>query len=305
MILIIDWIEFQEQIVNLQIEGNEIAKKESATIRDEKTFDSIKVQINDWVKKCYEYLSESFDDEKKEFANSFRQRQTPSFHVPGVRKNVMQEIKNEFSELKSKIKTLDYYLRLLSVSDAIIKPNETDLEIRKKYLTEEIMELLLDKLYDLYDNSYYPVEAILEGNGIELSRHGEDRQIVNRLCDLGLVNSTKTRFVDAQLTLDGKIYVEDKRNQVQVSYEGISNSKEEISDKIDELKEELNKLGLGQEILFEELEDLKELYGQINKKNWGQLLKGKLIDLGLAQIINKDTMKLVYEFVTNDILKLT
>ena len=50
---------------------------------------------------------------------------------------------------------------------------------------------------------------------------------------------------------------------------------------------------------------LKELYGSINKKNWGQLLKGKLIDLGIAQIINQDTMKLVYEFVTNDILRIT
>jgi hypothetical protein len=305
MKLIKDWIEFQEQIKTLIIEGNEIAQKESVTIRDEKLFDSVIKEIKDWVDKCYNYLSDSFDDSQKEFANGFRQRQTSSFHVPGAQRNIMQEIKNEFSELKSKTKTLDYYVRILNISDAIIRPNEINLEVRKRYTTEEIIELLLDKLYDLYDNLYYPVESIFEGNGITLSRHGEDRQIVNLLIDQGLVNSTKTRFVDAQLTLEGKLYVEEKRKKQKSTYNGIGNSKEEVSERIDELIDKLNKLGLGQEILFDELQELKDLYGQLNKTNWGQLLKGKLIDLGFSQVIDKDTVKFVYEFITKDVLKLT
>lgn len=304
MKLIKDWIEFQEQIKLLISEGNEIAQKESVTIRDEKLFDSVKKEIKDWVDKCYNYLSDSFDDTQKEFADGFRQRQS-SFHVPGAQRNIMQEIKNEFSKLKSKTKTLDYYVRILNISDAIIRPNEINLEVRKKYTTEEIIELLLDKLYDLYDNLYYPIESIFEGNGITLSRHGEDRQIVNLLTDQGLVNSTKTRFVDAQLTLEGKLYVEEKRKKQKSTYNGIGNSKEEVSERIDELIDKLNKLGLGQEILFDELQELKDLYGQLNKTNWGQLLKGKLIDLGLSQVIDKDTVKFVYEFITKDVLKLT
>lgn len=305
MKLIKDWLEFQEQIKALILEGDEIAQKESVTIRDEKLYESVKIEIKDWVDKCYNYLSESFDDTQKEFANGFRQRQTAGFHIPGAQRNIMQEIKNEFSELKSKTKNLDYYLRILSISDAVIRPNEINIEVRKKYTTEDIIELLLDKLYYLYDNSYYPVDWIFEGNGITLSRHGEDRQIVNLLMDQGLVNSTKIRIVDAQLTLEGKLYVEEKRKKQKSTYNGIGNSKEEVSERIDELIDKLDKLGLGQEILFDELQELKELYGQLNKTNWGQLLKGKLIDLGLSQVIDKDTVKFVYEFITKDVLKLT
>ena len=300
-----DWNEFQKEIRTLILAGNELAQKELATIRDDKSFDSVKIEIKNWGEKCYIYLSESFDDIEKEFANGFRQKQNEGFYIPGVQKNISQVIKDEFSELKSKTKTLDYYLRILSVSDAIIKHKETNIKLRSKYSTEDIIELLLDKLYDLYDNSYYSVDSVFEGNGITLSRYGEDRQIVNLLSDQGYVNTTKISIVDAQLTLEGKLYVEEKRKKKKATYNNIGNSKEEVSKKIDELINRLNNLGLGQEILFDELQELKGLYEQLNKTNWGQLLKGKLIDLALIQVINKDTMKFVYEFITKDILSLT
>lgn len=305
MKLLKDWTEFQEQIKILILEGNEISQKESLVIKDEKLYDSVKSEIKGWVDKCYNYLSDSFNDTQRVFANGFRQSQTANFHIPGAQRNMMQEIKNEFSDLKTKTKTLDYQVRILSVSDAIIKHSEINLEVRKKYTTDNIIELLLDKLYDLYDNYYYPVEMIFEGNGITLSRHGEDRQIVNLLMEQNLVNSRKTRIVDARLTLEGKLYVEEKRKLTKATYKGIGNSKEEVSDRIDELIVKLNKLGLGQEILFDELQELKDLYGQLNNTNWGQLLKGKLIDLGLTQVIDKDTIKYVYEFITRDVLRLT
>ena len=44
-----DWIEFHKQIKTLILEGNEIAQKESVTIRDEKSFDSVKKELKDWV----------------------------------------------------------------------------------------------------------------------------------------------------------------------------------------------------------------------------------------------------------------
>lgn len=305
MKLIKDWPEFQEKIKTLILKGNEIAEKEFATLRDTNLFDSEKNEIKEWVVECFNYLTESFDDKQNELANSFRLRQTPNYNFHGPQRNISQEIKNEFAELNSKTKKLDYYLRILGVSDAIIKPNEINLEIRKNYSTDEIIELLLDKLFDLYDNFHYPVDFIFEGNGITMARYGESRQIVTLLMDRNLLHSSGISLVDAQLTLEGKLYVEEKRKLKKSTYNGIGDSKEEVSDRIDELIDKLNKLGLGQEILFDELQELKDLHGQLNKTNWGQLLKGKLIDLGLSQVIDKDTIKYVYEFITKDVIRLT
>ena len=61
---------------------------------------------------------------------------------------------------------------------------------------------------------------------------------------------------------------------------------------------------MGKNCFFNELQELKELYPKLNKKNWGQILKGKLIDLGLAQVINKDVMELIFKELTDQILRL-
>jgi hypothetical protein len=305
MKLLKNWKDFQEQIKSFMLEGEVITKKETDTLRDPKSLSLVKNEIKDWITRCYNYLSESFDDTQNEFAIDFRKKEKTQIYLYGVQNNVLQETKNEFNSIKAKIKSLNYYLKILSISDAIIRPNEINLSARKNYETEDAIELLLDKLYDLYDNSYYPVEVIFECNGIVLSRSGEERQIVNLLLNKGLVNSTKTRIVDAQLTLEGKLYVEEKRKKHKSSYNGIGDSKEEVSEVIDELMDKLNKLGMGQEILFDELQELKEMYGQLSKTNWGQLLKGKLIDLGLAQVIDKDTIKFVYECITRELFRLS
>jgi hypothetical protein len=302
MKLIINWNDFQNDINAFITKGIGIVKNESNT-RDNNSFEEIKIEIDNWTKNCYNYLKKSFDDSENIIANTFIQEKL-NFNL-SMKLPILQQIRNEFIELKNRIGILHYTLKILGISDAIIKPDEIDLEIRKNYSTEDIIEFLLDKLYDLYDDCYYGVAFILEGNGIKLTKNKEEKQLINYLVENEYVITQNSNVVDAQLTLKGKIYVERKRKANEITYDGIENSKEEISNKIDELFNELNKLGLGQEVLFEELEDLKELYGTLNKTNWGKLLKGKLIDLGLAKTINLDTMKFVYEFLTKDILRLT
>jgi len=107
-----------------------------------------------------------------------------------------------------------------------------------------------------------------------------------------------------QLTAKGKIYVEKLEKKRPTDYSHIDKSKKELDRKIDEVKNELWKLGLGQEIIFEELEELKSLYTKVDKKTWGQVLKGKLIDLGLSELISTDTMNFIYKELTNEILRL-
>jgi len=56
--------------------------------------------------------------------------------------------------------------------------------------------------------------------------------------------------------------------------------------KLDELANKLAKLELGQQItyddLMDELKEMKDLLYVLTKKNWKQLLKGKLLDAGFG-----------------------
>ncbi|MAY52473.1 MAG: hypothetical protein CMC75_04305 [Flavobacteriaceae bacterium] len=87
-------------------------------------------------------------------------------------------------------------------------------------------------------------------------------------------------------------------------YNQITESQNEINNKIDKIIAILEKQNFGQEILFNELQELKELYPKLSKKNWGQVLKGKLIDLGFAQIINQEIAEKIFTELTNQVLRL-
>lgn len=88
------------------------------------------------------------------------------------------------------------------------------------------------------------------------------------------------------------------------NYDVINQSQEKLNSKIEEIIELLTKQGFGQEILFNELQELKELYPKLNKKNWGQVLKGKLVDLGIAQVINQEVAETIFKGLTEQVLRL-
>lgn len=58
-----------------------------------------------------------------------------------------------------------------------------------------------------------------------------------------------------------------------------SKGDDELSSKLDKVLEGLKRNEMGSEIIFNELEELREQITNLNKKNWTQLLKGKLVDL--------------------------
>jgi hypothetical protein len=73
-----------------------------------------------------------------------------------------------------------------------------------------------------------------------------------------------------------------------------------LNKKLDQTLEQLSRLEFGQQITYdnlkEEINELKELTQAINKKNWFQLLQGKLVSIGLGKIsdqvleVIKDTL---------------
>ena len=67
----------------------------------------------------------------------------------------------------------------------------------------------------------------------------------------------------------------------------------ELHKKLNDILEKLEKQGFGQQIIFEEIEDLKNHFN-LGKKNWFQLLKGKVVDLTLKKVLDKTIVQEIY-----------
>jgi len=75
---------------------------------------------------------------------------------------------------------------------------------------------------------------------------------------------------------------------------------DEFSLKLDNL---LTDIRLGQEIIFEEIQDLKEQLKNLKKKNWGEVLKGKLFDLTVSNVISVEMFSEIIKAITGEGLK--
>lgn len=72
-----------------------------------------------------------------------------------------------------------------------------------------------------------------------------------------------------------------------------SEQESELHNKLNEILDKLEEQGFGQQIIFEEIEDLKNHFN-LGKKNWFQLLKGKVVDLTLKEVLKKTIVKEIY-----------
>lgn len=77
-------------------------------------------------------------------------------------------------------------------------------------------------------------------------------------------------------------------------------SKIEIENINSKLNEILLKQELGNEIIFNEIDELKELILFLNKKNWGQIVKGKLGDLVLGQLLSSENATSLYKYISEN-----
>lgn len=299
--LIIEWEEFRNEIESLKYDGKLLLITLPKNKEAEEKFIN---EYQSWREQIIELFKNSFG-ENNEYSRELKYANRNSYHIPGQKNSVQKNFGEIVQNFRNDIRYIDYNLNILSVSDLITKPSTVDLVQRKKYTSEDILNLILEKLYDLYDDTNYAILPILEGNGIELKRRREEFEYVKLLEQNGYIQSNNIgNQADAQLTINGKLYIEEKRKSTEPNYQSISDNNEIIEQKFDELFTKLKKLGFGQQIIFDELDELRKLYSTLNKKNWGQLVKGKIVDLGLSQIINRDTMKMIYEHITDDILRI-
>lgn len=197
-----------------------------------------------------------------------------------------------------------YILNLFQACDLVTNPSEQLQIERAKLKTKNILSFILEKLYHLYDDEYYHIDPLLIGNGISVKRKDDPIHLCKLLEDKGLVELNKNNKSKVRLTMTGKIDYEKKLEVEESTYDNINYNSASISLAIEKLKDDLQNLGYGQEVIFNEIDELKELTKYLNKKNWGQILKGKLFDLGLSEVVSHDVIYHIYQSLTNTTLHL-
>lgn len=206
-------------------------------------------------------------------------------------------------EEAQQIKRLHRFLNSLKKMRAYLSITDTLLNPSIQPNVESVSEkstFVLNKLNELYGDENYSIGKILELNGIKL-RSGEGREIGEDLRRRGYVMLLDQYGESdlAKISVKGSGYIERKNKQIKGSKASTS-----LDKKLDNIIQQLVKLGYGQEVIFNEIEELKELQHKLSKKSWSQLLKGKLVDLALDKVISKEVATFTYEYLVKDNFKL-
>lgn len=165
---------------------------------------------------------------------------------------------------------------------------------------QEKVDFVLEKLKILFNDNFYSITTIFVLNSIE-HRNDEPEEISEILHKRGyMIKKEKYMITDeVKISIKGASYIERK-----IKTKRKKNANPNLNSKIDKIIEKLNELGFGQEVIFHELEELRDLQNKLPKKTWGQLLKGKLLDLALSEIISKETATYIFENLTSEHFKL-
>ncbi|GAA4275715.1 hypothetical protein [Aquimarina mytili] len=299
MVLKVKWVDFKSQIDKYIIEGEDLVEKYKSS-RTEEEFAELKASKQSWENDVIEFVKKSFEPEHLNFAYEFKAQRGYNL---GMKLGIDQKIKNVIQALKDEINGLEYYLKILFISDVIIRDDEIDLEERQNLDTEGKLDLILSKLYDLYDDrKYHSIKWILEGNGVNLNNHGEDWDYAKMLENRNLIDTITTKDTGARLTLEGKYAIEQARKAQVTDYSKISSSEEELKALIESVLKEVKKLGIGQQIIFDEFDELRDDIPKLSKKSFGQLLKSKLYDLVTAKALDKALASEIFKEFTNQVL---
>jgi len=74
--------------------------------------------------------------------------------------------------------------------------------------------------------------------------------------------------------------------------------------KLNEITQKLEQLGVEQEKILVEIESLKNHFN-LGKREWFQLLKGKLIDLVIERVLDKENIAVIYDYLSEGFKNIT
>jgi len=166
------------------------------------------------------------------------------------------------------------------------------LQTSKKALFEKLDGFVLDKYKILFLNSLR--------NELFTSKIDHERT-----CQTKEGCGTSSLYNNAIFTVDQTIESLDENYSTINSQDSFSlQEQSEMSNKINELLLKLKKLEFGQEIIFDEIKEMKFSFN-LGKKKWHQLLTGKILELGISYGIEKTLLDSIYSELTNNFKKLS
>lgn len=167
---------------------------------------------------------------------------------------------------------------------------------------------VLKELYTRrFDGNIYDLEKLNEDFDIN---RDEAHQIAKSLSDSGHIRIWTTKDgINGKIEPFGIEFIEEEKF-IESSYSPTdpftSDEKIEIIKRLDELAQRLSKIEKGQEIiyddLFKQMVELQELINVLGKKDWLQILKGKLIDAGFGKITSEVSEIIIDIFKTQNFL---
>jgi len=297
--LIIPLDTIQDELYAFDLRGRELL---NSKVESNEELDAFRLTAIGWIKSGGDIFARSFNIERNRFANIYSSGVADKIQING---NLQTR---DFDQIQTLINNKLYYKSraeiLLVISDVVVNPKILDLQRRNKYTIKEKSMLLLEKLFDAYPTGwYYSIDEIFKGNGVKLGRREEDFAIADILERDGLIEKNDFGRLEVRLTTAGAIELEElSAASTESDYENINKTKEELSKIIVELKDKLNELGFGNEIIYNELQEMKEIFPTLNKKTWGQLVKGKIVDMVVGKVLSADAAKFVYEHITGSAL---
>jgi|SRR5690554_4425218 len=220
----------------------------------------------------------------------------------------------EFSDVKDKLTQLINFLQHQDISNRILERIETDYaELKVKLKPDNIGHRRSDN-EEIIQSLFTPDLQGAFAYFTILSKFNDDRKHTPHYIQLSRDWYNKGKdFYEYQQNFNSYFlnpfkdlflwYIYESKTQEEsdfFSYDGQA----KMFEKLDELEKMLTKQGYGQEIIFKEIEDLKKLTKKLNKKNWGEVIKGKFVDMAIGGILNKETAIKAIEFLTGIDFKL-
>ncbi|MFN0047598.1 MAG: hypothetical protein ACKVOU_00585 [Cytophagales bacterium] len=293
MRLIIPLQEFEEKCDMMALEGNQLFEKEVTDVQN--AINSFHAEVENWDQKLQLFLHKAFEPDlasfHEQYIQAFQSKTTEWHQMP------LLEIKNQINIKVQCILDIEEFVKM---SDAIINPDDPEVLARKDFAITQKEEFLMKKLYAVHaKGKYYLVRDVFEYNGIAMHSWDEDVKICTPMKHTGDIETIEMpKGIGAKLSEGGMRFVEKflfhARKEPAIVPAAVA------EDKFNDILAELNAAGLVQEIVFDEIEDLKQLVNKLTPKQWKEVVLGKLVDLGLQQSIKNDLLKLIYKKLTNE-----
>lgn len=165
---------------------------------------------------------------------------------------------------------------------------------------ENLKSLLNLKLYNFNrDRDKLDFLKILRNNCEKEIESHLKRGCVGRGCDYEKKREIAIFVIDQEIDEINKYYTFEPQTENKFT----SKEESQLQEKLNEIIDELKKQKFGQQIIFEEIEDLKNHFN-LGKKTWFQLLKGKLVEMSVENILEKTIIENIFNNLSEDFKRL-